>query len=180
MIDEPGEDAVTTLCDTCSARCCRLYAIPVTHLDVARLVEHTLRPATEIVEASPDDFADEMPVAYLEGQPAQLVLRRSADGEACVFLDGDRCQVHAQAPSVCRMYPYVACRDDELQLRQRHDVYCEGDFVLDEAGRRRLMADSDRFWNVELDAYRVLVQRWNVMGGPGGMEALLAFCRHNS
>lgn len=171
---------MTTLCDTCHARCCRLYAIPVTHVDVARIVEHTVRPASEFVEASSTDFADEMPVAYLDGQPAQLVLRRGPDGQACIFLEGERCRIHAHAPSVCRMYPYVACRDDELQLRQRHDVYCEGDFTLDEEGRRRLMEVSDRFWNVELDAYRGLVRRWNVMGGPGDAEALLAFCRHNS
>lgn len=166
-----------TLCDTCSARCCRLYAIPVTHIDVQRIVEHTLRPASDFIVSSETDFADEMPVAYLQGRPSQLVLRRVDD--ACVFLDGDRCCIHEVAPSVCRMYPYVACRDDELQLRQRHDVYCEGDFVLDEAQQRDLMEHSDRFWNQELDAYRALVQRWNVMGGPGDVEELLAFCRHN-
>jgi Fe-S-cluster containining protein len=169
-----------TLCDSCSARCCRLYAIPVTHLDVERIVGHTLRPASEFVEASAVDFADEMPVAYLDGQPSQLVLRRGEDGDACVFLQGDRCRIHAYAPSVCRMYPYVACRDDQLQLRQRRDVYCEGDFALDEAGRGRLMEVSDRFWNQELDGYRALVQKWNLMGGPGDAEAFLAFCRHNS
>ncbi len=166
-----------TLCDSCSARCCRLYAIPVTHIDVQRIVEHTLRPAADFIEASGSDFSDEVPAAYLQGRPSQLVLRR-VDG-ACQFLEGDRCRIHAVAPSVCRMYPYVACRDDELQLRQRHDVYCEGDFVLDADQRRRLMEVSERFWNVELDAYRALVQRWNVMGGPGDLEDLLAFCRHN-
>ena len=167
-----------SLCDTCSARCCRLYTIPVTHLDVARIVEHTLRPAVELIEATNEVFADEMPVAYLEGQPSQLVLRR-VEG-ACLFLDGDRCRIHEHAPSVCQMYPHVACRDDELQLRRRRDVYCEGEYTLDDSQTRQLMEVSARFWNVELDAYRALVQQWNVMGGPGDAEALLAFCRHNS
>jgi len=169
-----------TLCDTCAARCCRLYTIPLTHVDVARIVEHTLRPAGDFVDATSRDFADEVPVACLEGKPSQLVLRRAEDGQACVFLDDEKCRIHEAAPRVCQMYPYVACRDDELQLRQRRDVYCEGDFVLDDEGTRQLMEVSDRFWNLELDAYRALVRRWNIMGGPGDAEALLAFCRHNS
>ena len=166
-----------SLCLTCDAICCRHYTIPVTHLDIERIRVGTGRRLADFVAVERDDVAEQMPLAYLDGTPSQLVLARDPGTGACLFLDrhANRCSIHEHAPAICRMYPHELDPAPSGRLRRRHDVYCEGDFTLDEAEERQVYDTARRFWSRDIDAYRGLVQRWNFSGGAGDLGAFLVF-----
>ena len=166
-----------SLCHSCDAICCRHYTIPVTHLDIERIRVGAGRPPGDFVATENESVAAQMPLAYLDGQPSQLVLARDPGTDACLFLNpvGNRCTIHQHAPAICRMYPHELGAEPSGRLRRRKDVYCEGDFTLSEAEEREVRDTASRFWTRDLDAYRGLVQRWNFRGGPGDLEAFLVF-----
>jgi len=168
---------VPSLCRDCDATCCRHYTIPITHLDIARVIEGTGMPPDRFVALEDRDVAAQMPLVYLDGQPAQLVLARAADTDACVFLDPvqNRCTIHAHAPAICSIYPFELTGDDPPRLRRRHDVYCAQESRANDEEREQAREAAGQFWTQDIDAYRRLVQRWNFRGAPGGLGAFLEY-----
>jgi Fe-S-cluster containining protein len=165
-------------CLACDARCCRRYAIYVLPEEVARIAADRNLPRANVAAAETVDLTSELPVVYLEGQPAQLVLARDPGSGACVFLDEEtsRCTIHDLAPYICQMYPYTATGDVGPRIRLLNDVLCPAPYPLAPACERELAALSLEFWNERVNVYRSAAQRWNLRLDGGGAEALLAFC----
>ena len=46
-----------------------------------------------------------------------LALKRNSSGE-CVFLSGEKCKIHSSAPTICKLFPFVA-----LSKRPLKDLY---------------------------------------------------------
>ena len=168
----------TNPCLTCDARCCRRYAIYVVPADIRRIAAHLGRPAADFVTAETADLAPELPVVYLDGRPSQLALASVPGGEDCVFVDPDtrRCTIHDHAPYVCRMYPHTVAGEHEPRIRLKNTVLCPDPFPLDDNLSGELLELSMGFWNVDVQAYRLAAQRWNLGGAEGGLDAFLAFC----
>ncbi len=164
-------------CLRCDARCCRRYAIYVLPHEVARLASALGRPRASLAAAETADLAPELPVVYLEGQPAQLALARSPEG-ACTLLDTttDRCTAHGIAPYICRMYPHTATGDEGPRIRQLNEVLCPEPFPLPPEREQELVALSMPFWNEQVNEYRRRAQQWNLRLDGGGLDAFLAFC----
>lgn len=76
-------------CQGCG-RCCHHKTIRVGPYEIARLAEVLGTTTTEVIDR------------YLAEDGATL---RTVEEDACVFLDGTRCGVHAGRPLVCRLYP---------------------------------------------------------------------------
>lgn len=86
-------------------RCCRVYWVPVTHLDVFRIVYYgDLKPRGFLrlhVDASSNT-----PSIKIKGREYYLALKRSVN--RCVFLlDNGKCSIHEFKPLTCRFYPFV-------------------------------------------------------------------------
>ena len=143
-----------------------------------RIAADRNQPRTEVAAAETVDLTSELPVVYLEGKPAQLVLARDPESGACVFLDEDnsRCTIHDLAPYICQMYPHTATGDAGPRIRQLNEVLCPDPFPLEPTRERELAALSLEFWNERVNLYRSAAQRWNLRLDGGGTEALLAFC----
>jgi uncharacterized protein len=169
---------MTNPCLTCDAGCCQRYAIYVLPEEVARIAADRGLPRTEVAGVETVDLAPELPVVYLEGQPAQLVLARDPATGACVFLDGEtgRCTIHDIAPYICQMYPHTATGDLEPRIRLLNDILCPADFPLTTDRERELADLSLEFWNRRVNDYRRAAQRWNLQLTGGGLMDLLAFC----
>lgn len=166
-------------CASCDATCCRNYAIYLLPQELERIAAHVGEPPAAIVDVETRDLARDMPAAYLDGMPSQLILAVGEDGEACLLLDPEtrRCTVHRVRPYVCRMYPFAGDPGDPVRIRPREDVYCPGDFPLGPLEEQALRETYEQFWLRDLDDYRRQVQRWNLGGAPGGLAEFLAFCR---
>lgn len=165
-------------CLTCDAVCCRRYAIYVVPADIRRIAAHLGRSPADFVAAETADLAPELPVVYLDGRPSQLVLAAVPDTEDCLFVDPDtrRCTIHEHAPYICRMYPHTATGDQGPKIRLKSHVLCPAPFPLDKALEADLLARSLRFWNEDVQAYRLAAQRWNLGGAEGGLDAFVQFC----
>ncbi len=165
-------------CLSCDAVCCRRYAIYVIPADIRRIADHLDRPPADFVTVETVDLAPELPVVYLDGRPSQLVLAPAPGGEDCLFVDPAtrRCTIHDHAPYICRMYPHTVAGEREPEIRLKNTILCPAPFPLSADLREELLELSMGFWNVDVQAYRLAAQRWNVGGAEGGLAAFVAFC----
>ncbi len=91
--------------------CCRRYWIPVTHLDLARIIHFAKVDLEEIIDLKSVDIYGnypQIPQALIDGKPHYLSLKERDDG-SCIFLDPSTgsCRVHSVKPLVCRFYPFT-------------------------------------------------------------------------
>ncbi len=158
--------------------------MPLTHVDVARLVQGAGRePSSFAVWLAPDEV-DIEPDAFVDVTAGKRLLAlaqiretaREARGADCIFWRGDEgCSVYPHRPLACRAYPFEPERaeGDELRvhLRVHPDVMCDestgvrefmSDTVepLDDEPTRRVLslhAERER----ELSEYFARVSAWN-------------------
>ncbi len=103
------KDHIRFKCIGCSACCRNVYqSVPLEMLDAFRIAKH-LRDKGENIQTM-DDFWERY------GEPALLdecgyfvyFLKTKGEDNACVFLEENRCSIHAVNPRACRLYPFVA------------------------------------------------------------------------
>lgn len=151
-------------CTLCG-NCCRDVRVPLTHLDLARLVLATGRTSGDLIEWLSADAVN------LEGEPETLVrlgeglrlmVLRHAGGSCALLAADERCGAYAARPLPCRTYPLVASfgrRGGLRRLRLLGGTEC--DFARDaRVDVRELRADT-RAQAAELAEYATLVQDWN-------------------
>lgn len=110
-----GAELLKFQCSGCGT-CCRLW-IPVTDVDVRRLMTVTGRPAEKIVE-----FVEPLLIGFSPGQITWVKFGREPQdrrvmclreiGDHCLFLKANRCSVYSHRPLVCREHPFVLTLDD--------------------------------------------------------------------
>src|SRR5262245_42571997 len=103
------------VCHRCS-RCCRNKDIQVNPYEVARLARARNETARQFRAAWTIDGT---------------VLRRKSDG-SCVFLGPQGCEVHADRPLVCRLYPlgrHLRSDGSEYFTIQKGHPLSEGEFT---------------------------------------------------
>jgi len=114
--------------------CCRRYWVPVTHVDVARIMKHTgLRPRDFLALFHKDMASDwEYPTVKLRGGEYYVILRKRLDG-TCVFNKwvGDKliCSIQEFKPNTCRFYPFLYWIEEGVVKFQVFDGaigYCPG------------------------------------------------------
>lgn len=107
-------------CIGCGACCKNIYlSVPIETLDAFRIAKY-LRNMGHKIETM-DDFWQQY------GEPALLdecgyfvyFLKTKGDQRACVFLEDDRCAIHAVNPRACRLYPFTAEPDTGQYLVTR-------------------------------------------------------------
>lgn len=95
-------------CTGCG-NCCKEPLLPLTHVDLLRIVRHTGRAPDTIVR-----FVDRHAID-LDGEPESFVQLRQGkrvmvlrhDRSGCVFLNREnRCTIYAERPLGCRIFPF--------------------------------------------------------------------------
>ena len=102
------QDIINFHCQQCG-RCCRHVkdSVMVTPLDAFRLVKFFNgkgRQYTDILELY-TQFCE--PIVLTEEGYAIFVLKTKGPGDACIFLEGNRCTVYGAHPYTCRLYPFT-------------------------------------------------------------------------
>ena len=99
-------------CASCGGKCCNRFAVPITHLDVARLVEFTGKKPHEFcsLEDAQNISQNPYPKVFVmeEGKLVEklLVLKRNKNNWCVFFARSNGCTVHNARPVVCRAYPF--------------------------------------------------------------------------
>lgn len=93
-------------CRQCGA-CCRHIkeSVPLESLDAFRLARY-LRDKGEPIQCMDDVLAKyAIPVLLHESGYMVFVLSTVGSDDACIFLKGNKCTIHAAKPRACRTYP---------------------------------------------------------------------------
>ncbi|MDD1715475.1 MAG: YkgJ family cysteine cluster protein [Methanolinea sp.] len=100
-------------CDRCAKCCTRTFNGHVFLLDRDVEVIRAIDPSS--LEPAPGpEFCDQNGRFYVSG----YALRADDDpAGSCWFLEGNRCRIYDQRPSVCRIYPYMLHRESDEQGR---------------------------------------------------------------
>ena len=86
-------------------KCCRIYWVPVTHLDVFRIVYYGDFKPEEFLKPH-EGPSSSIPSIKTRRREYCLALRQ--DMNKCVFLlDNGKCSIHEFKPLTCRFYPFV-------------------------------------------------------------------------
>jgi len=153
-------------CTACG-NCCRDLRVPLTHIDLRRLVDATGRAASQIVAWLPTREVD------LIGEPGSLVLldhdashalmALAQRAGACVFLGADEhCSAYSARPGNCRLYPFAASfgrRGGIRRLRLLGGTECESARDGHTEPHALRVADEQRW--AEHVSYLAQIRRWN-------------------
>jgi Fe-S-cluster containining protein len=151
-------------CTGCG-NCCRDPLLPLTHADLARIVENSRLRAAEVVKWVSSREIDLAPgsenFVSLRVGPRVMVLRHTRRG--CRFLGADnRCSIYSFRPLGCRIFPFDPDFDRSgklvrLRMIDATDCPYESDGSNDRRKLLRLNTDTER----ELAEYHAKVAEWN-------------------
>lgn len=100
-------------CVGCGQCCRNVYQqVPIEPLDAFRMAKY-LRSHGEDITGT-DDFLARYAEAVLLDECGYFFffLKTKGDDHACIFLENNRCRIHAANPRACRTYPFLAGFDD--------------------------------------------------------------------
>jgi Fe-S-cluster containining protein len=179
-----GQKYLAFRCTECG-NCCSDTLVPITDLDVRRLMEATGLPAEEIVAFyAPSDFEDKgegLSFANLDGGRFTLGLQKRRDEEngrdACKFFVNNRCSVYAQRPVTCRVWPFTLAFDATGRRVTRLSINPALPCPYELDGKNslaRLVADWK--WDDKQDAHwSAKVSEWNRTHTKGSRRDFLKF-----
>ncbi len=100
-------------CIGCGQCCRNVYQqVPIEPLDAFRMAKY-LRSKGENIICTDDFLAQYAEPALLdECGYFFFFLKTKGEDHACIFLENNRCRIHAANPRACRTYPFLAGLDD--------------------------------------------------------------------
>lgn len=104
-------------CVGCGQCCKNVYQqVPIEPLDAYRMAKY-LRSRGENITCI-DDFLERYAEAALLDECGYFFffLKSKGDDHACIFLENNRCKIHAANPRACRTYPFLAGIDDNGEV----------------------------------------------------------------
>lgn len=104
------KDNVPFKCIGCG-ECCKHVKeqVPVETLDAFRIARYLMEQDKSIT--CMDDFWERYAEPALLDECGYFVyfLKTKGPDDACIFLENNRCKIHAVNPRACRTYPFIAC-----------------------------------------------------------------------
>jgi len=86
-------------------KCCKAYWVPVTHLDVFRIIYYGDFKPEEFLKPHEGPSSS---IPSIKTRKREYCLALKQDISRCVFLlDNGKCSIHEFKPLTCRFYPFV-------------------------------------------------------------------------
>ncbi len=175
-----GAEFLKFRCNRCG-NCCRLR-IPVTDIDVRRLMEATGMPAQKIVHFFKRSEFGRSPgrLAWIKFGPRlrdrrAMCVRETRD--RCLFLRKAGCIVYEHRPIVCQEHPFdltLDANDRKIEAIEMNDV-CECSRTLDGKVNKRDIKKIHRVSLEQDETYFAKVRRWNRRKGIGTERDFLEY-----
>lgn len=166
--------------------CCKRYWIPVTHLDLARILEFVNMSLEELIDLkSVEVYGNypQIPQVLVNGRLYYLSLRDREDG-SCIFLDEEKgvCLIHPAKPIVCRFYPFTyKIAGDEIVVTVSEGAVgaCPG--LVDDDGPidAKIVEEVRKLARIhmfEVGLWKAACIEWNRYGG-GDEKSFLQYLR---
>ena len=171
-------------CTGCG-ECCRHVhqSIPLESLDVYHIAQYLRGHDTGIF--CTDDFI---------GQYAELVLldacgffvlmlKTTGSDDACIFLKGNRCMIHAAKPRACRIYPFVAGITPngqyEFLLSKERSHHFKGKIICTKTWMKRYFTVEDRaFLKLDFGSVAEIARLMRMVPESERRTAMLLFWRY--
>ncbi len=149
-------------CFSCSGRCCYDIIVPVSFMDIGRLVRAQGLAPDEIVEPWKErtPTASGIAIDDTDDRYLPILQRNPREPAACAFLvhvadEIKRCGMYADRPEVCRVYPFTMASG---ALDRRDDARCApGDWNLATLDYRRRREEHEAF-NAERSAHEIVAR----------------------
>lgn len=164
MIPVEPSDHFPFQCKCCGACCCHVReSVPLESLDAFRLAKY-LRTQGKPVSCVDDVLVQYTePVLLHESGYTVFMLKTIGTEDSCVFLQDNRCMIHAVKPRACRTYPLSVGPNGHgeyeqyLSMEQTH--HFEGSEHSVKKWIRKYCTDEDRaFWELDIGSARELAQ----------------------
>lgn len=114
MVSVKPKEKIPFKCIGCG-ECCRHVKeqVPIEALDAFRIARYLRDHGEDIL--SVNDFLEKYAEPALLNECGYFVYFLKTQGveDACVFLENNRCRIHAANPRACRIYPFVAAPSDK-------------------------------------------------------------------
>jgi len=160
-------------------QCCKIYWVPLTHLDVFRIVYYgDFKP--EIFIKPHTGSSSSVPSIKTKRREYCLSLKQNMGG--CVFLlDNGKCAIHEFKPLTCRFYPFMYVtrngRVVDIDVYSKALGRCPG-LIMDrnpidtDLKKKLLVLANVRLTEIRLyrEAIRILLDEFN--GNPSIEEAI--------
>ncbi len=157
-------DLVNFECTSCG-RCCKEPLLPLTDVDVKRIITHTgLLPSVFVIWVSPRqiDLSDQ-PEAFVELRSGRRLMAMRQGRLGCHFLSSDqRCTIYDFRPTGCRVFPFDAefSRTGRLvRLERIPATDCQS--TRGKGPSLPLLRENQRLFDDEVDAYHEKVRIFN-------------------
>jgi Fe-S-cluster containining protein len=179
-----GEKYLKFRCTDCG-NCCTDTIVPVTHLDLQRLMKGTKLKADAIAEFyKSSEFADEgegLQFVELDIGRRVMGLRKRYDEkegrESCKFYLDQRCTVYEHRPVTCRVWPFTLSMDSEGKRITRMAINdalpCP--FELDGANDPKALMQTWHWDDQQDEEWEQSVKRWNSTRSGGSAEEFFKF-----
>ena len=169
-------------CTLCGV-CCSKYWVPVTHLDIWRIMHYGGYKPRYFLRLYPAaGYKSTMPKVRLKEGEGYIGLRRYVNG-LCVFNVDRLCLIHRFKPLTCRFYPflYVTSGGKVLRVEVNKDaigvcpgLMLDGKPIDDETYNRIMRLAEVRVFEKRL--YADAVDKWfSETGGKYGFEEFIDF-----
>jgi Fe-S-cluster containining protein len=179
-----GEKLLNFRCTDCG-NCCTDTIVPVTHLDLKRLMLGTKLKPSEIVEFyKSSEFADDgegLHFVELDMGRRVMGLKKRFDEkeqkEGCKFYLDQRCTVYEHRPVTCRVWPFTLSLDDEGRRITKMEINdalpCP--FELDGKNQPKDLIRNWKWDDNQDEEWEVSVKNWNLGHKGGSPEAFFKF-----
>jgi len=157
-------DLVKFECTSCG-RCCTEPLLPLTDVDVKRIMTHTgLLPSAFVIWVSPRqiDLSDQ-PEAFVELRSGRRLMAMRQGRPGCHFLGSDkRCTVYEARPTGCRVFPFDAEFSSTGRLvRLERIPATECQSICGKGPTLTRLRTNQRQFDAEVDAYHQKVRAFN-------------------
>lgn len=170
-------------CEICG-KCCEWYWIPITHLDMLRLVMYggyNLKKVIDLMDVQDIENGNSKGLVEIEEGRYYIQLRKEED--VCVFLSERKCLVHKFKPLVCRFYPFVYVVNDDgsinIEVNSEAIGKCPGlkiDSDIIPVDIEKNLKKLARIRLLELELWKTNVNSWNkIMGRKHSLSEFINF-----
>ena len=160
-------------CTLCG-ECCKRYWIPITHIDIARIVKYGGYDVESFIALFNKDMTTgwDYPEIRMRDGVYYLILKKKVDG-TCIFnewVNGNLiCKIHKFKPLTCRFYPFVYWVEDNIV---KFEVYNDAIEFCPGLGKG---VYNDFKWELEAlkeslkakEEFKKVVDRWNKLFEKG-------------